>query len=195
MKKLLLATAIAVSAMSTSAFAAQTSELDYDFVDIKLGQTELGELGDLETASLSFSKTVHEKIYVTGSYKYSEHEDIKNFDVDAFELKIGNSYDLQLAVPADLFVEAGFHHMKASGDIEDQGLSLEVGVKSDLGLNGVNFIASIGGKDYVEMDEESMFFKSEVFYDVSDDLSIGLAFEHETDNDVNSVEAGVRFRF
>lgn len=141
MKKAKFLSAIFAASMifSVSAMAAQ-EEISHQYFGVSVGNSSYDvDVVDDTVVKLEFNGLVFDQFLLNAAYETRKADGVSDLTYDKFELSSGYVFPLDLAVPADAYVQFGYQYIDveyadhygngygAEGD--DQGLIAEIGLR------------------------------------------------------------------
>lgn len=209
-KTIALSIALALPAVAaTSAHAAgpiseSASAFSYDHVGIgyvqETAQQAAGSDIEPDGLTLEGSVSLTPNVYANAEYDYMDDDGVKSHD---FGVGLGYHRDLGLSVPTDVFAEANLKtfqtHSDADGRDRETAFGGKVGLRSNLGIQGLDTMAYVGMTEmgrYADTDGGQSFVPqygvSADFY-VTPAVSLGASYELKdvSSSDAKDIQYGV----
>ena len=140
----------ALTLLAALPFAASAAEgVSYNYVEGGYVATKT-DAGDADGFGVNGSVAIHPNFHVFGAFSNQEIEDT-NIDFD--QTRFGVGYNHPVAANTDLVTRVAYEKFDAGSDLDFDGYSAEVGVRSALAPNFEGY-AMAGYEDFEQADSE-----------------------------------------
>lgn len=207
MKKTNFLSAIFAASMvfSASAMAGQ-DEISHQYFGVSVGNSSYDvKVPDQTVVKLEFNGLIYDQFLVNVAYETRKADDVSNLTYDKFELSGGYVFPLDLALPADAYVQFGYqyidveranHYGNGGVEVDDQGLIAEVGLRISL-CDWFEANPYVGYSRLNEIDDRSDIFGVKGSIPLAYDVNFTFnAYQSKGDlYKESTIQAGLDFKF